>query len=137
MKAYQPYSWYRCSNQRCAMLTALPEGMIGRQLALLSSQTIEIESVILVCSHCNCVCNCTPIGRRAPIPVQVLSKSPRMSYVKLWLRCGYPECKSLTRLLVWAQRETSMGDLERLVSNKSLVGVTCCFGHPLSRAVVA
>ena len=81
MKAYQPYSWYRCSNQRCAMLTALPEGMIGRQLALLSSQTIEIESVILVCSHCNCVCNCTPIGRRAPIPVQVLSKSPRMSYV--------------------------------------------------------
>ena len=136
MKAYQPYSWYRCSNRRCAMLTALPEGMIGSQLPLLSSQTIEIEPVALLCSHCNCVCNCTPVGTGAPIPIQLLSKPPRMSYVKLWLRCGNPKCKSLTRLLVCADRETSMEDLKRLLSKKRVVSAKCCFGHPISSALV-
>jgi hypothetical protein len=47
MNGYHPYSWYRCSNQRCGMLTALPEGMLGPPAVYLADQTPEIETVAL------------------------------------------------------------------------------------------
>jgi hypothetical protein len=133
MNGYHPYFWYRCSNQRCGMLTALPEGMLGPP----ADQTPEIEPVALACPHCNCVCSCTPIGSQAPIPEQVLSKLPHISYVKLWLRCGHPKCKSLTRLLICANSETSIENLKAIVADKRVVGVKCCCGHQILRAVAA
>lgn len=137
MTDYHPYSWYCCSNQRCRMFTALPEGMLGSSSAYLAGQTTEVETVALACSHCNCVCSCTPIGIYAENPGQTSSKTPHMSYVKLWLRCGHPKCKSLTRLLVYANSETSKEELKGIVADKRVVGVTCCLGHPITRAVAA
>ena len=137
MSPYRPYSWYRCSNRCCAMLTALPEGMVGEQLAFLPGLLANFEPLTLMCPCCDCVCNCTPTGRRAPIPTQVLSKSRRMSYYKLWLRCGDPECKSLTRLLVFVDSHTTNADLKAFVSTKRVLGVMCCFSHPISKAVAA
>jgi hypothetical protein len=136
-KPYQPFSWYRCGNQRCGLLTALPDGMVGGQLALVPWQILEFEPLILVCSHCDCISNCTPIGKPAPFPAEVLSKCRRMSYSKLWLRCGVAECKSLTRLMVCVDCHTTLANLKELVSTKKVIGVRCCFGHSIVRALAA
>jgi len=134
---YHPYSWYRCSNYRCSMPTALPEGMLGLRTASLLGRAIEEKTVAVACSHCNCVCRFTPIGNRAPIPEGVLSKLPHMYYAKLWLRCGHPACKSLTRLLVRASRDSPIEDLKAIIAATRVVGVNCGFGHPIRKAIAA
>jgi hypothetical protein len=135
--AYHPYYWYRCSNLRCRMPTVLPEGMLGLQTGYLPGQAIEEETLAVACSHCNCVCIFTPIGNRAPIPEQVLAKLPHMYYAKLWLRCGHPDCKSLTRLLVHATRGASIEDVKAIIADRKVVGVHCGFGHPIHKAIAA
>ena len=137
MAGYHPYSWYRCSNHCCRMPTALPEGMLRLQAPYLPGQTIEGKCVAVACSHCNCVCSFTPIGNHAPIPEQVLSKLPQMYYAKLWLRCGHPNCKSLTRLLVYATRDASIEGVKALVADRRVVGVLCSLGHPIYKAIAA
>ena len=137
MDDYHPYSWYRCSNRRCGMPVALPKRTLGSEAEYLAGQTLEIETVAVACPHCNCICSCTPIGSQAAIPERVLSKLPHRSYIKLWLRCGDPNCKSLTRLLVYANSEIPIERLKGIVADKKVLGVTCCFGHPISKAVPA
>ena len=137
MVSYHPYSWYRCSNPHCRMPTALPEGMLGLKIPYLPGQTIEGKSLAVACSHCNFVCYFTPIGNRAPIPEQVLSKLPHRYYAKLWLRCGHPDCKSLTRLLVHATRDASIEDVKAIIAGTRVIGVHCGFGHPIYKAIAA
>ena len=130
-----PYAWYRCLNQHCGMPMALPKGILGSQVASLESQTTELETVAVACPHCNCVCSCTPIGSHAAIPEHVLSRLPNTSYVKLWIRCGHPQCKSLTRLLIPWNCQAPIEELKAIVPDKRVVGVTCQFGHQISRAI--
>ena len=132
-----PYAWYRCSNQDCGMPVALPKGISGSRVANLASQTTAIETVAVACPHCNCVCTCTPIGSQAAIPEHVLSRLPHTSYVTLWLRCGHPQCKSLTRLLIPGSRRAPIEDLKAIVADKRVIGVTCQFGHRISKAIAA
>jgi hypothetical protein len=130
-----PYAWYRGSNQHCGMPVVLPKGMLGSLGASLTGQTSERTTVAIACPHCNCICNCTPIGSHAAIPEKVLSRLPHTSYAKLRLRCGQVNCRALIRLLVPASSETPIEDLKGIVAEKRVVGVTCSSGHPISRAI--